>query len=330
MVSSHEEFGGYLPLELPPSTGELYSDSPGFRVQRLNSGRATFYFAALNARPSKVFLPYFTCADTAEPFKKLGIAVDYYLLDDNLLPKDVEPKRGELVLWTNYYGNASKQSIQEAVKRYENQIIVDNCHAFFSEPVKGALTSYSTRKFIGVSDGAYLVGNNVELPNDLAYDESHSRLHHLTLQIELGVNAGYPDSLLNEISVGSSYLRMSRFTRAVLSTIDYSRIQRTRRENFLRLHERLAKNNSFELNLASKTHMYYPFMFPDRDLRRRLVDKKVFSPQWWSHVPSLVPSDSIEERLSSEMVMLPIDQRYRVEDMEKLAEIVTTELKARA
>lgn len=154
-----KEFGGYLPLELPPPRGEFYSTGPEWTVLRLNSGRATFSLAAQHLGARTIWVPHFTCADTRLPFDLLGIEVKTYLLDEKLLPKNIELCDGEALLWTNYYGNARDEDIQEVISRYSDSLIIDNCHAFFSPPRSGAIFSYSARKFFGVPDGPiWLVG----------------------------------------------------------------------------------------------------------------------------------------------------------------------------
>ena len=80
----NKEFGGYLPLELPEIKGEYYSSDRNFNVLSLNCGRATFYYAAKHSKAKKIYLPYFTCKETASPFHKLGLEVKYYQLDDSL------------------------------------------------------------------------------------------------------------------------------------------------------------------------------------------------------------------------------------------------------
>ena len=73
-----------------------------------------------------------------------------------------KPNNDEFILWTNYYGNARDNEIKNVSEKYPN-LIIDNCHAFFSKPIEGKFNCYSTRKFFGVSDGGYLV----KLKNDI-------------------------------------------------------------------------------------------------------------------------------------------------------------------
>ena len=326
MNPNPEEYGGYLPLELPEPASEYHERFGSMQLRRYNSGRATFYFAAKQAKASRVFLPYFNCPDIDAPFLKLGIKVERYFLDEDLKPRDITVGPGDLLVWTNYYGNARQEIIDTVVEVNHGRVIVDNCHAFFSPPASGAFNSYSARKFLGVSDGAYLLGESLEVPYGVSRDTSYGSISHLARQIEQGVNSGYPESLANEIRLLDNYSVMSEFTQRVLSGLDYSIIQEKRVQNFLRLHSWLGPANNFSVNLSSQTQMFYPFLHEDSGLRSRLVQKKLYSPTLWSHVIDLVPESSIEALLSRNMVLLPIDQRYDLSDMDKIATMVIGEI----
>lgn len=68
--------------------------------------------------------------------------------------------------------------------------------------------------------------------------------------------------------------------------------------------------------------MYYPFKCKDLLLREKLINEKIYSPTWWRHVPNQIGVRSVESGFSLETVLLPIDQRYCVEDMKYLSEKV--------
>ena len=316
-----KEFGGYLPLEIPKYNNEYYQSDEYFNVISLNSGRSSFYFAAKTTKMRKIYLPIFNCAETKIPFKKLNIEIEYYKLDDQLLPKDIYPKKNEFILWTNYYGNASEKEKQIIQKRYPN-LIIDNCHAFFSKPIKGAYNCYSPRKFFGVCDGAYLIKDNYKLSEKIEVDTSYQSFSHLIKQIDLGINSGYLDSLENEKRLNEKYLRMSKLTKKILKSIDYEKVFNIRRRNFIELHKLLGEINEFPININSKTHMNYPFLIKDRDLRYKLIEQKLFNPFLWKHVLDLTQDFEIENKLSKYTVMLPIDQRYELKDILNIAKLV--------
>ena len=323
---SARQYGGYLPLELPNLKSDFFNFVDTNDLARLNSGRATFYYAAYASKLKKVYLPYFTCNETKVPFEMLNVEIEHYFLDENLLPLNVELNDDEYILWTNYYGNASTESIDYIINTYKN-LIIDNCHAFFSKPIPNAYNCYSARKFFGVADGAYLIKKGLNLnEQSLPLATSYDHVTHLIKQIDLDTNEGYIESLRNEERLNSGYGRMSTFTRKVLAGIDYSHIYDKRRSNFMLMHTLLGQHNEFEVNLTSNTHMYYPFLRSDEQLRYKLIENKVFNPFWWKHVIDLVPEKSIEHHLSKYMIMLPIDQRYNSDDILTICDIVMSKL----
>tara|TARA_Y100001968_G_C19321312_1_gene699415 strand:+ start:203 stop:1177 length:975 start_codon:yes stop_codon:yes gene_type:complete len=321
----NKEYGGYLPLEIQTYKGEYYKENNFFNVVKLNSGRSTFFFSAKLGKIKRIYLPYFTCEETKTPFINLGIKVENYLLDDELLPKGVVLKDDDYMFWTNYYGNASKAQINKISSKYKN-LIIDNCHAFFTAPLKGAFNCYSTRKFFGVSDGAYLINDNLDFKEEIPRDTSFESCSHLIKQLDLGVNAGYKDSLKNESRLCEGFKSMSKFTQKILESIDYKRIQQIRNRNFNYMHSILGKINQFPINIESKTHMYYPFLIDQYDLRYKLISSKIYNPFWWEHVLKIVPKNSIEYKLAKYTVMLPIDQRYNEKDISTISKIVISHI----
>ena len=59
----------------------------------------------------------------------------------------------------------------------------------------------------------------------------------------------------------------------------------------------------------------YPFLKDDNNLRRKLIENKIYVPSWWAHVPEQTDYAELETRLSKYVFVLPIDQRYTEDDM---------------
>lgn len=320
-----KEYGGYLPIETYLSNNHShFFDSDKNAVVKLNCGRSCFYTAARSVKIKKIYVPFFTCIETAQPFKDLGIPVSFYQLDESLMPRDINLMKDEFILWTNYYGNASDEMISFVEKKYRGQLIVDNCHAFFCEPIQGALNCYSARKFIGVSDGAYLVTDiDTELKTDgLVRDTTSPFMQHLFKQVEEGTNKGYEINLQNEKRLEKNYGFMSVITERILNLVNYEEIKNIREKNFFTLHSFLGELNDFPINTEIGTQMYYPFKCKDRDLKQKLIKEKVYNPTWWIHVVSELGYDSIEAEYALETTLIPVDQRYSLSDMEILSDLV--------
>lgn len=315
------EYGGYLPLELPGDRGHFYQSGKDQSVLKLNSGRTAFYCAALDSGMKRIHLPYFTCEYTRAPFDDLGIEVMEYFIDDDFMPKIIGYSKKDYVLWTNYYGNSSSEIIDTVVQMYPN-LVIDNCHAFFSPPIEGVYNCYSLRKFFGVSDGAYLINSSLLPFDNFEIDQSATYAQHLIEQIDSGTNVGYLASLNNEERLTGNYKKMSRFTERILGTIDYEDVINRRQANFLTYHKNLQHLNLFPINLTSQTHFYYPFLFEQENLREKLIKNKVYNPQWWKYLLTKLPESSIEYQLAKFTILLPLDQRYEPKDIEDICQIL--------
>lgn len=322
---SVKEWGGYLPIELPHKK-EFFSDVCEDDIVRLDCGRSAFWYALNDCRPSKLYVPYLNCINSTDPADSLGIPYEFYRLSDDLLPIDIDPEPDEAVLWVNYYGNSNNLKVKKLVDRYNTNIILDNCHAFFTKVFPQVYNCYSTRKFFGVCDGAYIIKKGIT-KIDLPTSASAEDILFLLKTVEKGTNACYQDNLKNENRLGKQPHFMSPLTRRILSSIDYSDVHRIRKNNINRLHKRLSVFNQFDVDLSSETQMYYPLLTDKFELRERLITQNIYIPTWWRHVPDLMKNEenAIEVKLSKYMLMLPIDQRYTTSDMDDLADVVITE-----
>lgn len=320
-----KEYGGYLPLELPIQKKEYFDSVPERDIVRLNCGRSTFWYALKLIQPKKLYVPYLNCKNSTDPADMLGIPYEYYRLADDLTPDRIHPKEDEAVLWINYYGNATEQQIQKVVKLYsDTNLIIDNCNAFFSKPIDGIYNCYSTRKFFGVCDGAYLIKNNIE-KFSLSEGESAIYAQFLMSVLEKGTNVVYPQSLKNEERLGQDVCLMSKLTQRILESIDYGKVRKIRKRNMMCIHEQLKKYNEFEVNVESDTHMYYPLLIQKDELRQRIISRHIYTPTWWRHVPAYFEQDTLETKLAKYMLMIPIDQRYQETDMDDIATIIKEE-----
>lgn len=92
------------------------------------------------------------------------------------------------------------------------------------------------------------------------------------------------------------------------------------------MHYKLKKYNLLNINISSKTHIFYPLMFMQENLRYRLLKRKIYNPMLWEHVLNNVPEDSLEFKFSKYVVLLPIDQRYSKKDINIIANTVIEEM----
>ena len=147
---TRNEYGGFLPLELNPGR-EMFSKY-GSSVSRFNSVKAALDFAVNALKCKQIKIPYYYCPSTTEAIKRMGIKVDFYHINENLVPEDyIADETGNIVLLVDYFGVRTKE-IDILCKSYKNsEVIVDRAHAFFTEPVmeENVHNIYSAKKFFG-------------------------------------------------------------------------------------------------------------------------------------------------------------------------------------
>lgn len=317
--------GGYFELA-DYEGGKGFPHSKGIL---LNTGRnALEYILRCIGEVKGIYLPYYTCEVVLEPLKKLHIPWVFYHVNSQFeMVEDIHPKESEYIIANNYFG-IKDAYIHTLTNKYGDHLIVDCAQAFFAKPIPGFKSFYSTRKYIGVADGGVAYG--VDGKYSLLYDEDDSTSHdsHLRIRREKGAEAGFKDYQQNEMKLDNQPIRlMCRNTREILWHIDYDKVISRRRANFAYLHETLKNKNFLQLPEMESfaCPMVYPFVTRnDRNLRKELIDNKVFVAKYWPNVHQLT-SYELEYDLANRVVPLPCDQRYGEEEMNRIIEIVSTQ-----
>lgn len=316
MDRTREEYGGFLPLELN-NGDEYYSYISEKSIGRFNSGTTALYVAIKSLNKRKVHVPYFYCPTVWDLFKS-ELSGEYefcpYYINDNLLPEiDCIDHENEALVLVNYYG-IMDYTIYNYVHNKKN-IIIDNSQAFFCQPILSeyVYNVYSCRKFIGVSDGAYLIGNHIKDLN-LEGSSSIKGLGFVCKSVEVGTNAVYQESKDNDYMLAHERRLMSPLTLAILKNVEYERIREIRIRNFNYIDKRLKKYQK----LTSIPFVHSAFCYPlllSVDLRKKMIENRIYVPTLWKELIKPEFWGRIEYNLSSNCLCLPIDQRYNLNDM---------------
>ena len=311
------EIGSFIELQFEKGK-EYYRGERD--VARLNSGRAAIRHAARLLGCGTVHLPYYQCDTVRDFLIRSGVTVKYYRIDEAFDPVGLEPADGEAVLLVNYYGVMSGERMQDLASRFL-RVIIDNSQAFFAAPVDGCMNVYSARKFVGVPDGAYVVGPGAERFTD-GYPQGYSSDTSLFLlqRIEHGCEgAAYESRTANERRIDAEdVMRMSPLTRAILDGTDYGFIRRKRRENFeiaCRLFSDINRIDPTRYYGADCVPMVYPLVVEDDGLLDRLLAAKHFQGHWWSYILGEPGAGDFERLLSRYVIPVTIDQRYGEEEL---------------
>lgn len=316
--------GGYFELA-DYEEGGLFPHQDGVL---LNTGRnALEYILRSIGEVKHLYLPYYTCEAVLEPIEKLHIPYTYYHINQQFeIVDDIQPKQDEYIIANNYFG-IKDAYIQKLADKYGDKLIVDCAQAFFAKPLPGIKAFYSTRKYVGVADGgvAYL-GN---LPDDKVEvnetERSNEHDSHLLKRKQFGAEVGFADYQANEKKLDNQPIRlMSVNTKRILDHVDYNKVIVRRRKNFQYLHEALSTMNQLQLQTFDifVCPMVYPFMMDTkRNLRKELIENKVFVAKYWPNVEQRDDFE-VECRLANKIIPFPIDQRYGQTEMNRIIEII--------
>ena len=312
-MSLNKPIGGYFELETN-DFGSVYHED----AIALNSGRNALEYILLVNNYKKIYLPFYTCDVLLQPIKKLDIDFEFYYLDKEFLPKIDTIENNAVLLYVNYYG-LMDDNIEALQTKYSN-LIVDNAQAFYSQPINEIPTFYSPRKFFGLPDGGF-VYSNTKLKANLEFDKSSKRMSHLVVRIEDGAEAGFNLFQQNEDELNNLPLRkMSKLTDKLLKNIDFDSVRKKRNENFNILHQALKNENELTPIIENTTingPMIYPYLKKGNDkLRSSLISKKIFVANYWPNVSDwLGGKECYESYLQSNLIPLPIDQRYGLNEL---------------
>ena len=319
-----KQIGSFIELELPRGR-EFYKGENN--IARLNTGRAAIWHAFRLTGAEKIWIPYYQCESVRDFLLRKGCTVRYYHQDVTFTPIDIEAGENDAVLLVNYYGIMSQKRMSSLAEKYPHAII-DNSQAFFCRPLENLLNVYSARKFVGVPDGAYVIGRDAHFNVD-EYPQCYSSdtAGFLMKRIEYGCEGkAYEDRELNEARIDSEdAMKMSKLTRTLLDGADYEQNMERRRKNFIKADELFSGINLLNAKMyfdEDTIPMVYPLVVEDDDLLKKFLDAKHFQGHWWKYITDELPADTFEHWLSRYVIPITIDQRYDENDLMHLRAIV--------
>ena len=311
-----KEYGGYIEFE--NYHGNMLHEG----AISLNCGRNALAYLCEAKKIKKLYLPYFLCSSVPNLCKKIGVEYGYYHINEKFEPIFNQALGEEEWLYiVNFYGQLDNDYLT-AWKRKYDRVIIDNAQSYFQMPVGGVDTLYTCRKFFGVADGAYLF-TDAKLSRELPRDESFERMHFLLGRFERNANEFYSEYVANnKLFATEPVKRMSRLTENLLCGIDYAGVAKRRQENFEFLDTELWNINELKLKSVYGAFMYPLLIQNGAAVRKELQKEKIYIPTLWPNVLEECPKDSLEYHYAADVLPILVDQRYGIEDMKYLVEVI--------
>lgn len=306
---SMKEIGGYMEFET------YYGHMLHSEGIKLNCGRSCLAYLILARQIKKIVMPYLMCDSIFKICRNYGVEIRYYHVDLTFKPESISLAEDEWLYLMDFYGQISTDSIEWFVCTYK-RVIIDFAQSYFREPIYGVDTLYTCRKFFGVPDGGIIYTNAKEPCINIETDESFNRLHHLLGRFERSAAEFYDESMENNKCFMHMPIRkMSKLTENLLRGIDYKRIRRQRTENFDYLHERLGGINQLHLQPVEGAFAYPLLIENGAAYKKQLISKKIYVPTLWPNVLNEMEETTLEYQMVNNILPLPCDQRYTIEDM---------------
>lgn len=306
-----------------------------------DSGRSALRAVLEGVSSNRVLLPAYMCESVRECFPNSH--VDYYAVDQdfNIVWSDLLRKAecGFDVVYIHYF-NGKILPIYDFDKllnikdRHGFVIIEDTTHSFLSaKHTVGDYCICSLRKWFPISDGGVLYSKN-ELPQGeypecpwaekkieamhrkAAYLQGDNICKNVFLEA-FALSEKALDGQSRCYSISSSALEMIR-------SVNIEEIVNIRRENFSILSKRLGEigMSVVPADGINQTPLFCIIKVGNRDyLRKYLVENKIYCPVHWPLYDELNELNNIVE-IQAEELSIPIDQRYKQEDMEYIAKII--------
>lgn len=306
-----KEIGGYI--ELDTYHGKMLHEG----AVALNCGRNALAYLFRTKKIKALWMPKFICDSVINVCHREGVDIKYYRIDCTLKPvEEITLDSNEWFYLINYFGQIKNEDILYLKSKYD-RIIVDQAQSYFQMPLKNVDTLYTCRKYFGVADGAFLYTDNKL--NNLERDESYDRMRFLLGRYDRTASEFYVEYVANNQRFANEPIKlMSRVTENLLHGIDYEFVRKRRTENYTVLNDAFKAINKLNLIIPDGPFMY-PLYIPNAAKLRKLLQKnKVYIPTLWPGVYNICSKDELEYDLASNILPLPIDQRYCTEEMKYL------------
>lgn len=314
ITHSCKEIGGYFSIDI--RSGGIFPED----VIPLNIARNCLRYVIRVNNIKKIWVPYYTCPVVWESIKKEDCEMNFYHINKSFLPQ-IKFGENDFILYTNYFGICAN-NVKLLAKKYKN-LIVDNAQAYYM-PHNGLASFNSARKFFGVPDGAFLYSKK-RLKYEFEIDKSSvDRFSHLLKRIDTDASFGYEDFRNNDEALRFEDIKlMSNITKALIKGHDIETEKQKRLENFNYLHSKLKGINELIIELdEDDIPMIYPLFIKKDELRDKLIKNKIYVAKYWDGI-----QENIEEQeLLNYLLPLPIDQRYNVDDMEYMAQLILNKI----
>ncbi len=322
----------------------------------LSTGRAAIRYAISDIKKERskeklvAVIPAYTCDTVLQPFLDENVVVRVYDINMNLgidtkkFKSLIESENPDIVLIHRYFGFDSADNINDIIQLYRKKggiLIEDRTQCLFShfDSLDADYIIGSFRKWVALPDGGFCVKTNkkFEFREKLLQEDSKLVACKLKafqqkydyMEYDKGNKSTFLETYRSAEQIldeQKKFYSMSNISKNIFSSIDISEIIEKRRKNYTYLFNNLNNANlSFVTGvLVDDISPLYMVIKSNRrnDLQVELRNNNIYAPVVWPK-PKMIPQISeVVEIIYKEVLCLPVDQRYDIDDMERMIEII--------
>lgn len=332
------EYGSDFNYERIPICCESILPEKGIKTVYLRSGREAIRYCleVLSGKIETAYLPAYSCASVALPFEERGLHVVYYAINEKMEPvlSDDMCLERSVFLFINYFGKvATTRSFLERIKSYGAYIIKDSTQDYFDQNLIYDSVDFelcSLRKWMAIPDGAVIHvwnRNLADIPIAIEHDTSWAdrRLSAMKAKLEYlqcreeAIKVSFRNEMatLNRILYTENRIvAMSNFSVKYYTTYNIKQMIDSRRANAQVLYDRLSGKVNTVLYQPDACPIYFSVLLENRDsIQKMLAAEGIYCPVIWPIPEAARDVCRYAKYISSHMLALPCDQRYRHDDM---------------
>lgn len=309
-----------------------------------SSGRAALYQILMSIKLTtfKVWLPNWLCESMIDAVRKTGIDYDFYCLGNDLR-MDVETfvktnrpvSENDAIILVNYFGLVDVElTINQLCECGVHSVIIeDDVQALFSfldnQPYTADFRFTSLRKSIAAPDGG-LVRTQKRMPVAIQ-DNTFALMKLKGALLKSNTTEGGSDEVyLKCFEEGEELIEenydsvMSTASQNIFGNTNLEEVAACRKRNAQFLVAKLQElgiNPIIPIN-NNRVPLFVPIVLNNRDdLRRTLRQNAIFCPVHWPLRDDMKNLDKGSFMAENELSLV-IDQRYSIEDMQNIIDII--------
>lgn len=326
----NKEIGSYFSnIELSDKSNNIFNNDYCFFI----SGRAALYYVIKDIQSKydvkTIAIPSYCCDTMIKPILDCDLKIVFYpvTIVDGKLDININVK-ADILLKLDYFGYENDKQTD-----FDGIIICDKTHSIFVDKNEYDYTFGSLRKWSGFIDGGFAKCKNgfkIENPKNTNHDYKVTKLNAMKQKEDylngsinnkdyLNTFNKLEDQLENYYDYGSD---SEDILQAKMFDIEF--VKKRRQENAKELLKCVKDYALFKEINENDCPLFVPIIVPDNkrnELRKVLIGNNIYCPVHWP-LTDLHNINEEEKFLYNNELSLICDQRYNIDDMKRICQVI--------